>query len=42
MMVLTQENNGELPVKNLNASTKHINVPLDEDPAQGKEGKGSA
>jgi hypothetical protein len=41
MMVQTQENNGELPVKNLNASTKHNDVPLDEDTAQGKERKGS-
>jgi hypothetical protein len=41
MMVQTQENNGELPVKNLDASTKHIGVPLDEDAAQGKERKGS-
>lgn len=41
MMVQTQEDNGELPAKNLDASIKHIDVPLDEDAAQGKERKGS-
>jgi len=41
MMVQTQERSGEFPVKNLDASAEIVDMPLDEDAAQGKQRKGS-
>lgn len=41
MAVQTEEHKGKLPVKNFDASIRNIDMPLNDDAAQGKERKGS-